>query len=316
MTENATNPLSPTKEKKCRRYGISFWLSLSILILLGGLTAYCWFGAKNTAWTIMSAITTILVCWHLTTGHIRTRRQEIVVHAYPSLIFIWPLIFLGFLFYPLSHWGVNLETEAWIYAVALTVVVLTLGVTDLNRNITVFWIVVVAFFWVGILYLRDVKNVVIFSNIASWIKSLDPAWSPDFGLASAIPMSILYLIILAKARLNDRWIFGVNRIEHLSFGKSDKVLTGLAKTTKSTYPSSLKQFLLLAGTIEVMDARGTGVLAIITNVPFVEWRVSKINHILRTMVVAPTGEEEMDGHSGDDEHHGEENSGSTGREES
>lgn len=30
--------------------------------------------------------------------------REVVLHAYPRLIFAWPITLLGFLFYPLDAW--------------------------------------------------------------------------------------------------------------------------------------------------------------------------------------------------------------------
>src|SRR4051794_10196029 len=55
--------------------------------------------------------------------------REIVFHAYPRLIFAWPIILLGFLLYPLDAWGVaRPDVLAWLWGSTLFVVILTLGV--------------------------------------------------------------------------------------------------------------------------------------------------------------------------------------------
>ena len=51
--------------------------------------------------------------------------REIVFHAYPRLIFAWPIILLGFLLYPLDAWGlVRADILAWLWGSTLFVVIL------------------------------------------------------------------------------------------------------------------------------------------------------------------------------------------------
>src|SRR3954470_25069831 len=67
--------------------------------------------------------------------------REIVFHAYPRLIFAWPIILLGFLLYPLDARGlVSPDILAWLWGTTLFVVILTLGV-HVNRNLSLFWAV-------------------------------------------------------------------------------------------------------------------------------------------------------------------------------
>ena len=84
--------------------------------------------------------------------------REIVFHAYPRLIFAWPIILLGFLLYPLDAWGlVRPDILAWLWGSTLFVVILTLGV-HVNRNLSLFWAVLGSAAWLLGIYLRDVRG--------------------------------------------------------------------------------------------------------------------------------------------------------------
>ena len=230
----------------------------------------------------------------------KDNRRRVVVHAYPPIIFVWPLILLGFLFVPLAHWGADPEVLAWIYICFLVAVVTTLGI-DMNRNIIIFWLVVIALIWISIRYLVDAKHVTFFHDIAVWIVSLNPTWSPDFGLASSSLLLVLYVINLIKARLNDRWIFENNSIEHWSFGKNDDSIGRGAKVVSTTYPDILEMILLIAGTITVYNAQRNRTLVVIKGVPFLPFRTKKINQILEEVRVEDNADEEQEGGHEDNE---------------
>ena len=68
-------------------------------------------------------------------------KHEVVFYTYPKFIFCWPLIAMGFLLWGFDKWQwLSPETLAWIWGVTLIIVLITVGF-DLNRNYTIFWMV-------------------------------------------------------------------------------------------------------------------------------------------------------------------------------
>src|SRR3954468_14117107 len=92
--------------------------------------------------------------------------REIVFHAYPRLIFAWPIILLGFLLYPLDAWGwVGPDILAWLWGSTLFVVILALGV-HVNRNLSLFWALFGSAAWLLGIYLRDARGLTLLSALS------------------------------------------------------------------------------------------------------------------------------------------------------
>src|SRR5437868_10872193 len=77
--------------------------------------------------------TTAAPATHAPAHHHAAPVHSVTYTGHTKLIFLWPMILLGFLFVPLAKWNANLTTLGWIYI--LTAVGCILAVTvDLNRN--------------------------------------------------------------------------------------------------------------------------------------------------------------------------------------
>ncbi len=229
----------------------------------------------------------------------KSRPDELVIHAYPPLIFVWPIIFLGYFFAIFSGFSwVNTKLEAWIYITTLVTVLLTIGV-DLNRNLTVVWIITFIACYFAARWLQDVKGVTIFHKVIRTIADLDPRYSSDMGFIASFFLSFFYVVVLIKARLNDRWRITHNEIEHRVLGQSDNAMARGAKRIAASYPDVLEALILGAGTITVYAAQGNTVLATIPHVPLLPFRMKKISHLLDAMSVTPEGTEEETS----DDHH-------------
>src|SRR6476620_9234989 len=95
--------------------------------------------------------------------------REIVFHAYPRLIFAWPIILLGFLLYPLDAWGLaSPDILAWLWGSTLFVVILALGV-HVNRNLSLFWAVLGSAAWLLVIYLRDLRGCAPLSRLSQFL---------------------------------------------------------------------------------------------------------------------------------------------------
>src|SRR3954451_21685288 len=109
--------------------------------------------------------------------------REIVFHAYPRLIFAWPIILLGFLLYPLDAWVVvRPDILAWLWGSTLFVVILTLGV-HVNRNLSLFWAVLGSAAWLLGIYLRDGRGPPPFSALSQLGAALTPPYPRHAALA-------------------------------------------------------------------------------------------------------------------------------------
>jgi hypothetical protein len=192
------------------------------------------------------------------------------------------------------------EILAWIWIIALIVVLVTVGF-DLSRNFTIFWLVLIAGFWFMIIWLRDVKSVKIFSWIYHLIADLDPQYSAPLGLAVSIALSILYLIMWIWTRINSKWRITHNEFEHYQFGRMDDSLARGAKRVRSSYPDFFEFLLCMAGDLIIYDSTGKRQLRRIPHVPMLPLVRQKINRILeRTAITADLVDDELESETSDD----------------
>jgi hypothetical protein len=221
--------------------------------------------------------------------------HQVTFTAFPKLLFIWPLILAGFVFWPLSDWGwVSNAWLGWLYLWILIIVVLTISV-DVNRNYSVFWLVVVALFWITGRWLKDVKGITVFGNIYHWFELLKVEYSRGFGLSISLLLVIPYIIMIIWARLNDRWRITHNEFDHYSFGRTDDSLGRGAKTIRTTFPDMFEFLLGMAGTLIVYNASGNQELRRISNVMFLPMVRRRLDQILeRTAITQMAAVEDDD----------------------
>lgn len=224
--------------------------------------------------------------------------HEVRFTSYPKLLFIWPLILAGFLLWPFGNpsadYSPQLEVLCWVYITVLGVVILTLGV-DVNRNVAIFWFVLIFALWILGLYLKDVHNIPIFGPIWNWFNALDLQYSRAMGLVISIILSVPFLLMCLVARVNDRWRITHNEFEHYSFGKMDEALGRGAKIIRTEYPDVLEFLLGGAGTLRVFSASGNQELRKIQHVMFLPMVRKKLNRILESVSITTevaSGEEE------------------------
>jgi hypothetical protein len=225
-------------------------------------------------------------------GNVRRGRSaevhEVTFVAYPKLLFVWPLILMGLVFWPIAHWGGNsdalLSTLGWIYVLVTVFVVLTLGV-DVDRNQAVFWVVLLLALWLLGLVLKDRAGITVFGNLYRFFQDLNVRYDKGFGLALSLILLVPFLLMLVWARLNDRWRITHNEFEHYSFGRMDDSLGRGAKTIRTSFPDVFEAILGLAGTLEVYNATGTQKLREIPHVMFLPFIRARLGKVLERMAV-------------------------------
>jgi hypothetical protein len=228
-------------------------------------------------------------------------RPTAVLYSYPPIVYIWPVILLGFLFWFTDHFGMlSPKFEAWAYAITVVIVLMTMGL-DINRNMAAFWLVVIAAVWFLVLWLRGVKGFVFFDRIGLFFENLQPVYSADLGILISIFLAVIYVIIVVTAHINDKWVFSENEIEHYALFRGSNSLGRGAKGVTASYRDFFEIVLLLAGDVEVRTAQGNRVLARIKNVPFLWFRMRKIDRILSSIAVTTGAADEESSEHGEDE---------------
>ncbi len=242
-----------------------------------------------------------------------TTPHAVAFVSYPKLLFVWPVILAGLVFWPFAApvhdpqpapaqiaptdtapspaAATRLEWLGWIYIWIVVIVVLTFGV-DVDRNMALFWLVFVALMWVGGAYLQHVRNFTFFGDIYRWFGRLDVIYDRNFGLALSVILLVPYVLMLGWGYLNDRWRITHNEFEHFAFGKMDDSLGRGAKTVRTTYPDVFELLLGLAGTLIVYSASGTKELRRIPHVMFLPLVRKRLNKILEATAVTATLTEE------------------------
>jgi len=226
----------------------------------------------------------------------RERRQhEVVFYTYPAMLFVWPLILAGLVLWCLDCWGVDSEVLAWVWGITIIAVVMTIGI-DINRNVTIFWIVTIVAIWFLVLYLRDVKHVVFFGYIYRFFTDLNPVYSRSLGLMVSIVLAVPYIIMLFWTRVNSKWRITHNEFEHMQFGRVDDGLARGAKRVRSSYPDLLEFIFCMAGDMVIYDSSGNNVLRRIPHLPFLPFVWRRIDRILKsTQITASIADDDETG---------------------
>ncbi|QQE11009.1 hypothetical protein JD969_16120 [Planctomycetota bacterium] len=210
--------------------------------------------------------------------------SQVVFHTYPKLIFVWPLIAIGYIFYPFTGIEGILPVFGWIYLFISIIVILTISV-DIERNHAAFWLVIfLAFFFLG-MWLQKYEHFTLFGNLYKFFASKDVSYEPGFAITLSILLTPPYIVMLLWSRIQHRWRITHNEFEHISWGRADDSLARGAKRVRSTYPDLLELLSLGAGTLIVYSATGRSELRRIPHVPMLFLLRRKIDSLLETTSV-------------------------------
>ncbi|QDU32966.1 hypothetical protein KS4_10050 [Poriferisphaera corsica] len=228
---------------------------------------------------------------NLKTKH-RKNQSAVVFHTYPKLIFVWPLIAAGYIFFPFASIESLLPTLGWAYLLICLLVTLTISV-DVERNHTAFWAVIfIAFFFLG-MWLQRYESFTLFGNLFKFFASLGVTYSSGFAIALSILLTPPYLVMFIWSRLQHRWRITHNEFEHIAWGRADDSLARGAKRVRSTYPDILELLTLGAGTLIVYSATGRSELRRIPHVPMLFLLRRKIDRLLETTSVTDYSREDI-----------------------
>jgi len=209
------------------------------------------------------------------------KKDAVNFYSYPKLLFAWPLIAIGVIFWFIGGSDASAYTRevlGWIYILTALLVVLTIGV-DIERNYAFVWLVIgLLFFFLG-RWLADAKGITVFGDVYRFFDQREVRYDRGFGLSISVLLAVPYLVMLLWARIQHRWRITYNEFEHYSWGRADDSLARGAKRVRSSYPDLLELLLAGAGTLVVYSATGRSELRRIPHVPLLpllRWRINKI----------------------------------------
>ncbi len=233
-----------------------------------------------------------------------TLPASVVFHSYPKLLFCWPLIVAGPIFWLLTKTPVPPEVLGWGYLTIATLVFLAMGI-DIERNFAfVIGVIVLLIFFLG-LWLQSSQHFEFFGNIFGWLLGMGVKYDDNvrgLGLGLSIALGIPFAFMLVWSRLQDKWRITHNDFEHLVWGRSDDSLARGAKRVRTTYPDLLELLLAGAGTLIIYSASGQTELLRIQHVPMLPRLRRRIEHLVEATAVVVQPEIES---ASSDESHGE-----------
>ncbi|MBI1369978.1 MAG: hypothetical protein GC162_15150 [Planctomycetes bacterium] len=214
--------------------------------------------------------------------------NAVVFYAYPKLLYIWPLIAIGPLFWLITlaaNGDGALEVLAWLYMFAVWLVILTIGV-DVERNHGVFWaVILLLFFFIGRALSERHGFKMFFGEIYNWFADMNIKYDRGMGLSMSIMLALPYSVMIFWSRMQHKWRITHNEFEQYSWGRADDSLARGAKRVRTTYPDLLELLLCGAGTLIVYSATGRSELRRIHNVPLLFFVRKRINRLLEQTAV-------------------------------
>lgn len=217
--------------------------------------------------------------------HAKDEPHSVTYCGHTKIIFLWPIIAMGYLFWPLQTWNLlSKETLGWIYFLVMATVLLAVTV-DLSRNFGLVWLLLIAFIVTLGRWLADAKQIRVLSDMYGWFRGLDVEYSRGFGLAFSVLLSIVFLVGLIWAWANNRYTMTHNEVIHHIWGRGDRSVGRGARVITMLYPDWFEFLICMAGTIIVYDNTGRTQICKSEHVPLLPLRASKIQKILESLEV-------------------------------
>jgi hypothetical protein len=222
----------------------------------------------------------------------RPHRVEMRFGSYPLFVMFWPLVVGGEICALLMQWRPTwAENLTWVYVTILLTCCVAAGF-DVRRNLAIGWILFVALFWVGGLYLGEHHHIPVLSEIRHFLASFDATVNPGFLHALALLVGVALLGVYVNVFLNHRWRVTHNEIHLVRRGEMEDAITRGAKRISVEFPDVFELLLLGSGHVVVRDSRGKEEIRRIPRVPLLILRQGQLDAIAEVWAVAMQAESE------------------------
>jgi len=220
--------------------------------------------------------------------------NELRFGSYPLFTLFWPLVVAGEICAWLVTWKEGwAENLAWVYITVLLTCFVAVGF-DVRRNLAVGWLLFVALFWVGGLYLRESKNVPLLSAIRESLAGLDATVTPGFLHAVSLLVAVGLIGTWVNVVINHRWRITHNELHLFRRAEGEDAIARGAKRISVEYPDVFELLLLGAGHVVVRDSKGREEIRRIPRVPLLWFRENQLDRIAEAWAVTTAAESEAD----------------------
>ncbi|MDD5026192.1 MAG: hypothetical protein PHH13_02325 [Candidatus Peribacteraceae bacterium] len=211
--------------------------------------------------------------------------QSITFYHYPKMLYMWPLIVAGVLFWVLYFaLGPKADTPlGWLYQSILIIVVVTLGIDLRFRHMLV--CLVVAMLLIVSLVTLNLAGVDIYTGPFSVLKLCKPYFDAGGAFFTSIILAILYVLMYVWVHFFRKVKISEGIVTVSIYGESDITFLADSRVINVDFPDVLKRLLGPdAGTVTITDTK-SGRSVTLQNIPFLSSLKKRIQHLLIMKVI-------------------------------
>lgn len=218
--------------------------------------------------------------WGLLFGSGAKKGEEVAVYTVHPAFNLWPLIVLGFSGDWFIRHGFGVPTLwGWIYLWTLIATLVTL-LFELSLARLLFWLLILAFLWLGLRYMQDLKQIPLLRSILMYFENLHPKYDPGLTRGISTLLVPAWVGAMVHSFLEGKKTFSPNSIEERYVGHGCEVLDRSGLKFRASY-RNLLQTLLGFGAADLEAMNGDGVVVKrYRNILFLAFTWRKLDEIL------------------------------------
>lgn len=213
----------------------------------------------------------------------RQGNQVATFVSFSSMIYVWPVVLVGFVAAAIEPAGVITNTAlAWTW-IGVTVFVMVVLGTDINRNAALIWALVVALFLALGALVHKQYNIPVLGAIYDWFEGLNVQFSRGSAIAVASILAVVMVIVFVQALFDGRHEISSREVTHRRLLRGSESLPLTINRVRLDWPDLLEMITLFgAGHLIVVDNTGKVIMRI-PNIPFLWFYRDEVNRILDIM---------------------------------
>lgn len=224
----------------------------------------------------------------------RQGNQVALFTSFSSLIYTWPIVFVGFLCAALSAWHVGTPAGlGWVWLITVILVLLVLG-TDINRTVAFVWMLVVSLIFTGGWLVKDKLHIPVLSWVYDWFASLNVQFESGTAVAISTVLGVILVVTFLQASFDGRHEISSREVTHRRLLRASESLPLTVNRVRLDWPDLLEMMTLFgAGHLVVIDNMGKEVMRI-PNIPFLWFFRDEVNRILDIMATTEVAPQMLD----------------------
>ena len=214
-------------------------------------------------------------------------KGECIVGSYFDVVFLFPLVLVGFLMGPVSDMGLlSPETCSWVWIGTGVFCILAL-VTDFSAGVVGFLVAISVALPFANYFFKTTRGIDILGDIHRYFADKDIMYQGslrEVGITLSIVFGIIILCSIIWTSLDRTYKVESLIVRRYRFLRGTPTVISDTRNADSRYPNLLKAFMLLAGDVVIQNPENQE-WVIIRNVIGLPFRIGKIRRTLRIMDV-------------------------------